>query len=133
MPDDLRGTSRPDASLDAVAMPTFIVTDTADEDVGELLVLHFGADKERRVARLRFDDNIRYIERTEVFRLAPSGIKGFGVGDAGRAKVPGESLQLDRFEFVCPVKGCPDSPVYVRHFNGVPACRIHGVPLVAVP
>jgi hypothetical protein len=126
----LEAVSLADASLDDIAMPTFVITD--DAAAVWLIAARFGADPSLEVARLRFGRETRYLKRQALYGLLITGAKGFGQG--GRAALPGlpGPGQQTEYEFRCPVPGCPDSPVSMLAFSETPGCLRHHVPLELV-
>jgi len=130
MPSDLKSAAFQDASLDDVDMATFPVTDEtgADQVIGAI-VDYLGADRERRIVRLRFADGTRYLRRGDLYAFLDTSAKGFGHG--GYAGLPGYQVpgETSDYEFRCPVHGCPDSPVFVLSFDEPPTCPRHLVPL----
>jgi hypothetical protein len=133
MPSDLNSAAFPDPSLDDVAMATFALADesSADQVIGHI-VDYLGADRERRIVRLRFGDEIRYLSRSDLYAFLDTSVKGFGQG--GYAGLPGYQVpgQTSGYEFRCPVEGCPDSPVFILAFEEPPVCLRHRVPLTLV-
>jgi hypothetical protein len=132
MPQDpLEEASFADASLDDIAMPTFVIGDEHAGAVG-LIADRFGAEPALDVARLRFSHETRYLKREALYGLLTTGTKGFGQG--ARAVLPGLPVpgQAAEYEFRCPVAGCPDSPVFMLAFSDVPECLRHHVTLELV-
>jgi hypothetical protein len=126
--DSLEAVSSADASLDDIAMPTFVITDDAAAAVW-LIAARFGADPSLEVARLRFGHQTRYLKRQALYGLLITGPKGFGQGTrAALPGLPGPGQQTE-YEFRCPVPGCPESPVSMLAFSEPPECLRHHVPL----
>jgi hypothetical protein len=132
--NELRSMTQPDAGLDDVPMPTYVLTsdDDADQAVG-VLVDYFGADRARHTVRLRFEDETRYLRRKDLYAAFSGSDKGLGGG--GYAQLPGYETpgSAAEFEFRCPHDGCPDSPVFVLTFDDPPVCPRHHVDLELVP
>lgn len=133
MPSDLKSAAFPDPSMDDVPMATFAVADEsgADQLVGHIAD-YLGADRGRRMVRLRFGDEIRYLRRADLYSFLDTAAKGFGQG--GYAGLPGYPLagEASDYEFRCPVDGCPDSPVFILAFEEPPICYRHRVSLALV-
>ena len=129
--DSLEAVSLADESLDDIAMPTFVIADDAAAAVW-LIAARFGADPSVEVARLRFGHETRYLKRQALYGLLITGAKGFGQG--GRAALPGlpGPGRQTEYEFLCPVPGCPDSPLSMLAFSEPPECLRHHVPLELV-
>lgn len=136
--DELKAAAFEDASLDEARLPTFVVpgetgaeapTATAAELLLSQLAGYFGADRDRRLVRLRFDDGVRYLRRGDIYSFLSTARKG--LGDSGYATLPGYSLpgQATEYEFRCPVQGCPESPVFILAFDEAPLCYRHQVSL----
>jgi hypothetical protein len=130
--DNLKSVMVPDPSLTHTPMATYLVTeDSIDQAVGHI-VDYFGASAGRSVVRLRFPAEVRYLKRADLTSVLATLSKGFGEG--GYSTLPGlpASGQVRQYEFRCPVKGCPDSPVFLFTFNKSPVCKVHGVALKLV-
>lgn len=134
MLDALRSLAQPDADLDDVRMPTYVLTGDSDADlVVGVIVDYLGADRARHTVRLRFEDETGYLRRQDLYAAFSGSGKGFGGG--GQAQLPGHSTpgRAQEFEFRCPHHGCPDSPVFVLTFGALPVCPRHHVDLELVP
>ena len=96
-----------------------------DDTAAQGLVAWFGADPDRRAARLVIaGEDAGVLDREALYELVAD--RTLGWGDAIGASLPGDP-DWELTELHCPIPGCPHSPVYAVHYDPAapPHCDEH--------